>query len=410
MTLLPTGRALLAGAALVAAMSGSAGAAHAEPVRLRAGTTLEATSIQVQGDALLLHLEVGAGKGTMRLPMAQVAPADLVRLLAARTDPGDAPGQLRIARAALEAGLFAEAVGRAAAAAALDPALAVEQARVEHAVRTALADDALAEIELDLRLGRPGAARVRAAQLLEHGVPVVPPDLEAARARLLLALAEDALAKAAKAAAAKPVPLAPPAPGPAPAAAVAAVADAAALTSRALDARERAADPSLAPARREAFLSDAAIHLLHARRILLALGAGAAPDLLSRLEALRGLLVATWLDMADLARGACQPGIALDRVQAALVLEPESERAWELRRWLEADLNPPYLLQPGPPVVVEHGFASPFATPFSFGALGRVFPPAYGGAFGHGPYASGYRFGGGYRDGGGTVRYAGTRR
>src|SRR5688572_12461556 len=117
-------RLLLALLCLGAALAGTAGAAHAETVRLRAGTTLEVQSLELQGDVLVLRLEIGAGKGTMRLPLAHVEPADLVRLLAPRTAVGDARGHLRIALAALEAELFAEAVGRAATAAALDPALA----------------------------------------------------------------------------------------------------------------------------------------------------------------------------------------------------------------------------------------------------------------------------------------------
>lgn len=388
-------------------------AAWAEPVRLRTGATLEVTSIALEGEAFVLGLEIGAGKGTMKLPLAQVEPADLVRLLRPRTAPGDARGQVRLAHAALAAGLHVEAVERAAAAAQLDPLWAPEQERVVDAVRAAEAGDALREAELDLRLARPTAARTRLRLLLEDGVPVVPPDLEAQRARLLLRLAEAALKTSL--AALGPVPPTPPAPGagaaaPAPApvdpAAAAALADAEAQRARAEQARERAADPALAAPKRERLLLDAATHLLHARRTLLALPATASADLGARLEGLRGLLVATWLDLADLARGACAWAAALDRVQAALVLEPESERAWELRRWIEADLHAPLVLPPEPPLLLDVGFGSPFARwgwPAPYPTVFGSRPPA-------GPYAGGYGHREGHGNGGGAVHHPGTRR
>ena len=97
------------------------------------------------------------------------------------------------------------------------------------------------------------------------------------------------------------------------------------------------------------------------------------------------MLVATWLDLADLARGAGQPAIALDRVQAALVLEPEHPRAWELRRWIEGDLWGPFAgAPPEPPVWFSPGYFSP-----GFFSPGLAFGPCAPACAG--PYASGFR-------------------
>ena len=82
----------------------------------------------------------------------------------------------------------------------------------------------------------------------------------------------------------------------------AALDDAGLLTQRAVQARERAADPALPAPQREVHLLAAAEQLLHARRVLQAVSSGDAPALTQRLDGLRALLLATWLDLADLAR------------------------------------------------------------------------------------------------------------
>jgi|GEM_PF-5746702 len=349
---------------------------RAETVRLKSGAAYEAASVEVKGESLVLRLSLGLGTGTASFPFASIQAGDLARILAARLAPDDAPGQLRIARLALEAGRYAEAAERAQRAALLDPILGAGSTEVLGGIRAAQAGEALVEIELDLRLRHPLAARERARALLEAGVPVVPPELEAAKARLLLGLAEAALVPPAPAVA--PPPIAAPPPGIA--APASAWSDAVALQGRALAARMQAADPALAAPQRETLLAAAAIDLLDARRLLLALPTNAAPDLGARLERLRELLVATWLDLADLARGAGQPAVALDRVQAALVLEPEHARAWELRRWIEGDLSGAFAFAPPePPVWFSPGYFFPGR---SFGCCRPAFA---------GPYASGFR-------------------
>jgi tetratricopeptide (TPR) repeat protein len=315
--------------------SGPAAPGRAETVRLKSGAAYEASSVEVKGERLVLRLSLGAGTGTASFPFASIHAGDLARILAARLAPDDAPGQLRIARLALEAGRYAEAFERAQRAAMLDPLLGAGSTEVLAGIRAAQAREALVEIELDLRLGHALAARERALALLEAGVPVLPPELEAAMARLLLSLAEAVLAPPMPADAPPALLEADPALPPGMAAPSSAWTDAVALQERGLAARMQAADPALAAPQREVLLSEAAVDLLDARRLLLALPTTAAPDLGARLERLRELLVATWLDLADLARGAGQPGVALDRVQAALVLDPEHPRAWELRRWIE---------------------------------------------------------------------------
>ncbi len=416
-------RAWLAALGCAVLVGAFAGQGRAETVRLKSGAAYEAHSLEVKGERLVLRLSLGAGTGTASFPFASIHAGDLARILAARLAADDAPGQLRIARLALEAGRYAEAVERAQRAAMLDPLLGAGSTEVLGAVRAAQAGAALVEIELDLRLGRPLAARERAWALLEAGVPVTAPELEAAKARLLLALAEAALAPQQAAEApveAPPEPLGPQgAPPPGIAAPPSAWTDALALQARALETRTQAADPALAAPQREALLSGAAVDLLDARRLLLALPTTAAPDLGARLESLRGLLVATWLDLADLARGAGQPEIALDRVQAALVLDPEHPRAWELRRWIEGDLSAAFLTGPlEPSVWFSPGY-------FSSGYFGSGFLSS-GPGFGScapcaGPYASGFRLhlhghshghshGHGGGGGGGAQHNAGRRR
>lgn len=375
----------------------AAGAARAEVLRLRSGEVLDVEQVEVQGETLRVRLRAGGGSGRASLPFARIEPADLLRVLAPRTGPGDAAGHLRLSRVALEAGQLALALEAALRAATLDPALAPAWADVQAAVQARLAQDALHEVELDLRLGRPAAARERARALLEQGLPVVPPPAEAAKARLLLGLCEAALQAAAAAPEAPPAPAAVPAPGPAappalgdPATLPSAVRDADALVQRGLRAREEAALPGLAAAGREARLVEAATRLLEARRLLLDLAPGSVPGLGERLEALRAWLVATWLDLADLARAAGQPGLAFERVQAALVLDPASERAWELRRWIEQAWAQGALPPAGPVFV---GGLAPGA--------GRGLPagPAHGGGVRHGSGAPG-----------GAVHNPGTRR
>jgi hypothetical protein len=190
------------------------------------------------------------------------------------------------------------------------------------------------------------------------------------------------------------------------------------LEARALEAREQAADPALAAGAREALLSAAGVDLLDARRRLLALPTTAAADLGVRLDRLRGLLVATWLDLADLARGVGRPDVALDRAQAALVLEPESDRAWELRRWIESDLATPLLVQEAPVWFSGGWFSGGW---FSGGGFGSRSAWGGGGGCGCGPYAGGFRAygvvrgsGGGSASraggGGGAVHHPGQRR
>ncbi|MFM8979957.1 MAG: hypothetical protein ACKOSS_05795 [Planctomycetia bacterium] len=404
---------------------GVVGTAWAEALRLRSGEVLDVEQVEVLGEALRVRVRAGGGTGTATLPLARVEPADLLRVLLPRTGPGDAPGHLRIARVALEAGQLALALEASARAAALDGTLLGAWSQVQEAVQARLAQDALAEVELDLRLGRPAAAHARACALLEQGLPVVPPPTEAAKARLLRDLARAAL-EAGTPSSPSPLPAPagpldvppglspawPPLPGaggPLPSALV----DADALAQRGLRAREEAALPGLAAAARDERLSEAAARLLDARRLLLAVEPGSVPGLSERLERLRLWLVATWLDLADLARAAGRPDLAFERVQAALVLDPASERAWELRRWIEQAWAATTLPPAGPAVV--GGLAPAWGSVPS--GLAPVPGPGPGPGSGHG---SGVRRSGGSPAGspagsppgsqGGAVHNPGTRR
>src|SRR5688500_5737061 len=129
-------RSALAPACLLAALTAAAPAA-AEPVRLTSGTTLEAEVLAVKGDVVVLRLTLGGSTGTAGIPMARIEPLDLLRILGARTPQDDAPGQMRLARVAVRAGLWSDALARAARAATLDPTLAPERAGVMAAVREA---------------------------------------------------------------------------------------------------------------------------------------------------------------------------------------------------------------------------------------------------------------------------------
>lgn len=370
---------------LLGCLLAGAGGARAEALRLRSGEVLDVEQVELAGEALRVRVRAGGGTGTATLPLARVEPADLLRVLLPRTGPGDAAGHLRIARVALEAGQLALALEAAARAAALDAACLPAWAEVQEAVQARLAQDALAEVELDLRLGRPAAAGERARALLEQGVPVVPPAAEAAKARLLLGLAQAAQAQGPPAGAPPAAAPAPPAlpglAGPQPSAVV----DAEALAQRGLRAREEAALPGLAAAAREARLAEAAARLLEARRLLLALEPGSVPGLVERLERLRGWLVATWLDLADLARAAGRPDLAFERVQAALVLDPGSERAWELRRWIEQAWAAASLPPAGPAAVGGLAPAWGLARPGPFAGQGAGVPPASPGGAVHNP-------------------------
>jgi hypothetical protein len=374
-------------AALLAVALG-AGAARAETVVMRNGDVLEASEVRLapKGNGIVVTIKVEGGTASYTFAFARVDPASLLALLDARTPADDAAGQARLARIALEVGRRDEAALRIARAVALDLAFAPERDEIFTRIQELEVLDAVQSVERRLRAGDPKGALVLAETLLDGGLGVGATDEHVLRVNALAELARRILqAKASPTPA--PAPPAPPgSPVPAP---PGPLDEAAALEERALAARDAAADPAIPMADAIRHLEVAAKALLDARRLLAKILPPPTEEVAARKAAARDLLVATWLDLADLLRQAGDFGAALDRVRAALILDPGDERAWEIRRWIEEDLR----------------LVPPLDTYFT--PLAPAYPYALGG-----PWPSAVGYGRVYRThSGGSVRhYPGTRR
>ena len=318
--------------------------AHAERIVLRNGYALDASDVSLTTDGVRATLRRGGGTVRVTYAYGRIEPLSLMRLLERHADPEDAAARLRMARAALEAGLYEEAVDLHEQAAELDPALGVLRDKALATVRARRVAEAMADIERLLREGEdPRDAATLAGALLVGPLGGSLRPVERQRVRTLARLAQrmvERQAAAANAGAAQPagpLPAQPSAGPPAP------VDRLAALEAKARAARERAADPSLDDARALRHLEQAAVALLDARRLLQSLPTQIVTSLGDRPEALFELLLATWLDIADIYRLARWFDEAHTRIRAVLILDPGNPGALELRRLVQADLVGPAL-------------------------------------------------------------------
>ncbi len=346
----------------------AASAAGAETVRLRSGKSLDVDAVHVLEDRIRITIFKGGGTAKVDLRFALLDASDLLRLLDRHTDAQDGALRLRSAQVALERGLRHEAAQRFREAARLDAAL--EQARDAGLARIAALEAAagLAELEAQLRGGAdPHGAMALAAAL--QGGPVGPflSPRQRLRVETLAALARRLFKRdqrraarallALPAADSLPAVAAPGAAGDDPLAA-----RLRALEAKAVAAREAAADPLLADERVLRHLDVAATALLDARRALRDAPAEQLGNLLPVGARLSRLLVATYLDQADLFRLRGQWGAARARVRAVLILDPGNEDAWSQRTLIERDL----LRETTPVAGSGRGFESYYYSPSPF--------------------------------------------
>jgi hypothetical protein len=162
-----------------------------------------------------------------------------------------------------------------------------------------------------------------------------------------------------------------------------------ALRTKALWAREAAANPTLRPDVVGRHLETAARALLRARRTLNALDAQTRDALAPVDEEVRELLVATWLDLAALLREAGDLAAAGAHVRAALLLDPGNEEALAAREGIRADLArlAPDPFDPWGPTVLEAWF---LPGPWLGYGLGRRVHPHAGSRGGTAARAGGY--------------------
>ncbi len=339
---------LCAGAALL----GPAPApAHAEAVRLKSGKLLDVDAVKVLEDRINVTMHRDGGTARVDLRFALLDPRGLLELFDRHTDRKDAAQRLRSARVALGSDLRGEAAKRFREAAVLDAALAPERDAGLATLRMREATEGLGELEQRLRQGDdPHTAMALSAALLEGPQAAGLTTAQQVRARSLGALARR-LFKRDQARAAKqlladaPQPAAKPAAGAAPKAAAkgGAVAELFARVrgheAKATTARDAAADPKISPRTALRHLEAAATALQHARRLVREAPASLVAEMTPHAERLRGLLVATYLDLADLYRGAGRFSEARARVRAALILDPGNEQAWAQRKLIESDLR-----------------------------------------------------------------------
>jgi hypothetical protein len=109
------------------------------------------------------------------------------------------------------------------------------------------------------------------------------------------------------------------------------------LLAKARRAREAAADPDISGEHARRHLEVAGRALLDARRALSALSLPLPDPLAELAHRIRTLLVATFLDVAELHRDALDLESARRWLRAARVLNPESPRAAELQRAIDDD-------------------------------------------------------------------------
>jgi tetratricopeptide (TPR) repeat protein len=317
----------------------------AEEVVLASGTRYQATKVEVDEAARRVRFTYPAGGGSATVSVAfdRLDAKSLFALVVART-PADAPGaQLALAAFALDRGLPSEAADRYRRAAEMDPALAAERDAGLAAVAEAEARRVLGTAEAEMRRGRYAGAIERAEQAVALAGPT---STTAVKAKGVVELATkllardrvrteaEAKAKVDATAAAEE------------AAFRTALDDADAKILRAVDRRDRVANPSLSRSRVVEELETADVLLREGRRLLERardLAGDRADDVVKRDREALSILVANHLDLADLYRQQGRFEKARARARSALILDPQSDRARDVQDRIEEDLRtPPY--------------------------------------------------------------------
>lgn len=387
--------------------------ALAETLRLRSGRALRVDEVRVRERALSLTLRTDGGVVRMDLPFERFDPRSLLAALDRHLPAGDAAARLRTARLALELDLRGEAALRFHQAAALDPALASERDAGLAVIRALEAADALVDLETRLRGGAdPRGVLALASALLEgpHRASLTP--VQVLRVRVLAGLARGLVQRQGEPQVAADETATP---APAPPVTAALPADLAARLrgeeTKARTAREAAADPTTGARRAARHLETAARALLQGRRLLRGASAEVQASAEDVARTLHELLVATYLDLADLYRLEGRFAEARARVRAALILDPGNEQAWEQRRLIEEDLRvDPFVEDPyyglgyyDPLFHYDFGYPYGLRLPYRYARYGAYRVPSAGGVFGLGFHH--------YRQAGrGSRRVVGTRR
>jgi tetratricopeptide (TPR) repeat protein len=337
------------------------------------------------------------------LPFERLDPRGLLEIHD-RHGAQDALSRLRTARLALELDLRVEAALRFVQAAELDAALAGERDAGLAAIRAREAADAMLAVEERLRAGGdPRTVLTLTTALLEgprreglSAAQVRRVEVLAGLARRLVQRAQQQqAAAAAQPPAVAPVNLAVPPGLPADVAE-----GVAAEEARAREARDAAADPKVGARRALRHLEEAARALLAAKRTLHGVPAALADAAAPALERLRDLLVATYLDQADILRQVGRFDDARARVRAALILDPGNEDGLAQRKLIEDDLRRgPYdEYRPGVEIYDlrwHPGFGYVRTLPYGRGGYyGSHRPHRH--VHGHGGFALGRRFGSGH--------------
>ncbi len=429
-----TAAALFAATALLVA---TALPARAERIHLKGGRVLDVDELEIKAKAVNVTIRKDGGTARVDLPFERLEPKALLALIDRHTDPQSGSARMMSARLALRLGMRAEATERFEQAAALDPALAEEGKAALAALAKREAADALSGLEKLLRAGGdPRAVITRAAALLEGLGASRFEAGELLRISTIARLAQMRFEQQVTDPAAglvpepggplpEPKPDAPQQPQPDPDAKPAPLSETAQRVLAELDkarhARDRAADPALSLERAVRYLETAARVLLDGRRALQqdpkAFGAET-DDVYATLHA---LLVATYLDLADLYRQQGRYDDARAMLRSALILDPGNEEAREQRQLIEEGIR-----QEAREFEEPRGVAFYRITPWGIGPFFRPhYPLGYG--FGHhyghpcGGYGGGVhigiRIGGGHahvhaghHHGGHVTRHVGRRR
>jgi len=370
--------------------------ARAETVQLRSGRTLKVESVRLGERVLNVTIRKDGRTARVDLRFELLDPRGLLRLFDRSTDALDGRSRLRSARLALEFGERGEAALRFQEAARLDPRLASERDAGLGMLRSLEAADALVDLETRLRAGSdPRGSLGLASALLEGPHSEALSAGQKMRIQALGDLAGRLLQRevlrrlqgeAKQAAAAQPgqPPASPaPAPPPGPAPQSSPVVDAAeepiervrGLARKAMHAREAAADPKITTRRAIRHLEVAAKALLDGRRLMRTLDMYASDESAQLSDDVRLVLVATYLDLADLYRQEGRFDAARARIRAVLILDPGNEEAWEQRQLIEDDLH-------REPVPLQ----DPYARLIGGYGLRVVYPTLFHGYYSPSPY------------------------
>ncbi len=335
-------RPLMSVVLLACALVIFAATATAETVVLKSGTKLKAARVELEDGAVRATMRKEGGTAIVTLPFARLDPEALVALMGRHLPEDDGASQLRIARMAMSAGLHDEAIERFERAATLDKTLATESEQGVATVRGLQVEAALTRLESMLRERRPAEMLMDVELLSKSELAGSLTTAQVLRVEMLANVADAMLKKAGVPVGAPPV--AAPVPAPPLDAKTAAVLErVTAYETKALHAREAAADPDLSASKARRHLNAAAVSLQRARKLLIKVESPAPSKVVERADRVRDLLVTTYLDVAELYRASGAYTQARSRLRAVNILDPDNERAVELARAIEEDLRAPYL-------------------------------------------------------------------